>query len=770
MKIRLYICLLVVFMSLYLQAQTERTFSLVYDEKEFNFSTIDELAFINSVFYNTILKEDTIAPALPYVCYNILIGPDESFLGATSEENDTLLYENITIAPNPENNSRNIDQLNIKKHNFKPYKDSFYPRTPVEYTGTHITNGYKFLTFLICPFYYDFSKKKLYLRNKIDLKLQIKSTTDLALQKKENQLQKYDKNSFQNFFLNEDQKDVLYSNTRFAQKSEEPYRYLIITTDSMKEAFEHLVYWKSTKGVRAKILTIEDIYSQDTVADRSNQLKIKYAIKEYYKPYHGGVKYVLLGGDDNIVPTQMCYIQSDFNHVTNHKMTPSDLFYSSFTNMSWDQNHNGISAELDDNISISPDVVVARLPAGKISEAKSMIDRIISYEKECNEYTWNNNMLLSGVKTSINYNLDGRPASDSEIQTDSMYARYILPKWNGNVFRFYDTYTDDFQNGSNYNVTATNLQREFSKGYSFSFINTHGNIGSWEMEAAPYYYYSTDASNLVNPFFSIITTVACSTNAFDSASPCLGESFMCNPNGGILAYYGFSRESIGSGRFGKDIMLLGTFYEDLFGSYFNILGDAVYESKKRFLADCNNYNSTRWMYLALNIFGDPEMCVYPIIPLQIPSAIINYNGSDLSVTTGLTRPYLCLMSKYDNGNSFYYIDTTNSSPLDSGTSFTNKSEEYILCLTKPGYLPTIANLGDTVHLQNENVIGKYNVIANHVVIGNNVTDKTSHGNIVIESGKTAITCHDDVMIEGGFEVKQGAEFEIEITDNNTVVL
>ena len=117
MKIRLYICLLVVFMSLYLQAQTERTFSLVYDEKEFNFSTIDELAFINSVFYNTILKEDTIAPALPYVCYNILIGPDESFLGATSEENDTLLYENITIAPNPENNSRNIDQLNIKKHN-----------------------------------------------------------------------------------------------------------------------------------------------------------------------------------------------------------------------------------------------------------------------------------------------------------------------------------------------------------------------------------------------------------------------------------------------------------------------------------------------------------------------------------------------------------------------------------------------------------------------------------------------------------------------------
>ena len=27
-----------------------------------------------------------------------------------------------------------------------------------------------------------------------------------------------------------------------------------------------------------------------------------------------------------------------------------------------------------------------------------------------------------------------------------------------------------------------------------------------------------------------------------------------------------------------------------------------------------------------------------------------------------------------------------------------------------------------------------------------------------------------VIFEGGFEVKQGAEFEIEITDNNTVVL
>lgn len=771
MKMRFYMILLAFLLPMLAQAHITKTFSLVYNENDFNISVVDELAYVNSSCYNTFYKDDTFAPALPYICYNILIGPNETFLGVSSDAKDTLLYEDIIIAPNPEKLSRNNIRSDTKKLYRVSYSDCCYPKSYVEYTGSHITNGYRFLTFLVTPFFYDYLNRKLYLRKNIDLKIDIKTDKNVSLQDNKELLFKFDKINSQNFFLNEDHIKTLYKNTPTTQKTEEPYRYLIITTDSMKEAFGQIAYWKSVKGVRAKILTIEDIYNQDTVIGRSNQLKIKYAIKEYYKPYHGGIKYVLLGGDDSVIPTQMCFIQSKFDHIVHSKTTPSDIFYSSFTNMNWDQNNNGISAELDDSISLSPDIIVSRLPARNISEAKCMISRIISYEKECNEYTWNNNMLLSGVKTSSYYSVDGRLVSDSEIQTDSMYTRYVLPNWNGSVFRFYDTYTDDLQYGSNYNVTATNLQDEFSKGYSFSIVNTHGNISRWELEAEPYYYSSTDASNLINPCYSIVTTIACSTNAFDSASPCLGEAFIRNPNGGVLAYYGFSRESIGSGRFGGDLMFLGSFYEDLFKHYyFNILGDAVYESKKRFLADCGNYNTTRWMYLALNILGDPEMRVYPNSPLRIPSVIINYNGSELSVTTGLAYPFICLMSKYDNGNSFYYFNTTNSTPFDSGISFNNMNEEYNLCLTKAGYLPTIVTLGDTVHLQNEEIIGKYDIIANHVVIGENVTDETLSGSIIIERGKTNITSHNDVMITDGFEVKLGAEFEIEITENNTVVL
>ena len=57
------------------------------------------------------------------------------------------------------------------------------------------------------------------------------------------------------------------------------YEYLIITVDSLKHAFEPLSNWKTTKGVKATVLTIEDInnnYSEDTLP-----LRIKKAIKDY---------------------------------------------------------------------------------------------------------------------------------------------------------------------------------------------------------------------------------------------------------------------------------------------------------------------------------------------------------------------------------------------------------------------------------------------------------------------------------------------------------
>lgn len=779
MRRSVYIFVLSYFAPILLNAQIVRTISLEYSEKDFEIAETEGLVYLSANKHTAILKNDTLAPALPFICLNVLIGPDESYVDFTSNNTEVLLREEITVAPNPSECFAHEKEPSPAKSLPLLYSKSNYPDLQIEYTGTHKMNGYTFLTFLVCPFRYDFPSKKLFLCNRIDLNIQLNSLYNVTLPTGYNVKSTLRQND-KDFFVNEEHKSILYGNntlndtmTRSFDTEDYPYKYLIVTTDSLKEEFERLAQWKSTKGVKAKVLTVEDIYSTDTHTDRSNQLKIKYAIKDYYEPYKRGIEYVLLGGDKNHVPVEMCYIQTTIHNEITHDTTPADLYYSSFTNMDWDNDQDGQSAELNEVDDLTPDVAIARLPAQNSSEAAEMINRIIDYERNANTNNWDNSMLLSGVQAHDSVCVNGRVVSDAEMQTDSMFTRYINPFWQGNVFRFYDTFTNHTLLGAGYDVTSYNLQQEFMKGYSFAVVNTHGESIRWNMETLPKYS-RTNALNLYNPHYTIFSTTACHTNAFDyNNDPCLGVAFMRNENGGALAYYGCSRESIChwvATAFGPDVEYIGLFYNNLFNSESNCLGEAFRRSKSVLCANYNNYNSYRWMHLTLNLLGDPEMPVYQDIPSSIPNVSVYFDGSSMSCTSGVERPLLCLKSRFDNGNSFYYYNYGHGAPYSTDNYFHNMSGEYAFCLTKKGYLPTLAVIGNTVHLQNETLSGRNNVIAYHTLIGSNVTNQTSEGNVTIENGATVITSHNDVIITGEFEVKLGAELEININGQNQVAL
>ena len=66
--------------------------------------------------------------------------------------------------------------------------------------------------------------------------------------------------------------------------------------------------------------------------------------------------------------------------------------------------------------------------------------------------------------------------------------------------------------------------------------------------------------------------------------------------------------------------------------------------------------------------------------------------------------------------------------------------------------------------------GKNTVIANSVLIGSNVTNLAPIGPTTIERGVTVVKSHNDVIITKDFEVKKGAEFNVTISNNNTINL
>ena len=79
--------------------------------------------------------------------------------------------------------------------------------------------------------------------------------------------------------------------------------YIIITADSLKSSFQPLVHWITRKGIRATVVSVEDIlahYSGDPVSGIYDSAG---AVRGFLiDNYPQGLQWVLLGGDEEIVP------------------------------------------------------------------------------------------------------------------------------------------------------------------------------------------------------------------------------------------------------------------------------------------------------------------------------------------------------------------------------------------------------------------------------------------------------------------------------------
>lgn len=750
-------------------SQNSRTVQLDYNESDFILREVNGLLYIQAPKYAAILKEDTLAPALPFVCVNVLIGQDEDYAGFTSINEGAAIRENVSMARNPVRFFSNGQTMSNPDTRIQ-HEGGYYPKTQIEYTGTHEIQGLKFLSFLICPFRYNSTNRKLYFDTRINLNIDFTSP-----HKQSSKNEEYGKtynlnNSILDFFVNKQNFPTLYatkskelSQLIYQKSNDYPYTYLIVTTNELKNEFQRLADWKTRKGIRAKLITVESIYAQDTVAQRSNPQKIKNAIKTFFSnvQQQNLDNYVLLGGGINQIPAQLCHLEYS-NHPNVN--TPTDIYYASLSNLEWDTNHNGKAAEIVDSVNITPDINVARLPSRNVEEAMNMVDRIIDYEKNIDASNWKDSLLLCGIEAFISEIINGRLVSDGEAQSMILYQTQISPYWNGGLYRFFDTCTDH-PNGANYDVLKSNLQNELQKGFSFVNITTHGNISEWQMEDHANSYDEEYANSLNNQHYSIISAASCQTNRFDNNTACLGESFLRNPNSGVLACYGSSRDAIGARTcytLGEDMTFSGAFFKTLFQNHSTCpIGFAVTESKRNLYGGIQEYNSTRWMYLTLNLLGDPEMPVFLNRPSTFSNVSIYYNGDFLTVTGQVPYSMLCLASKYDRGNSYYFHNYYNPESQNGDLSFRYISDEYTFCLTQNGYIPYFAILGDTVHLQNETLKGTNRVIANkNVLIGSSVTDRTDEGAVIIGNGSTVVSCHGSVTITNDFEVKPGASFEI----------
>jgi hypothetical protein len=182
--------------------------------------------------------------------------------------------------------------------------------------------------------------------------------------------------------------------------------------------------------MRTTFLTLEEIYQQYTTG-RDEQENIKIAIKDAKETL--GIKFVLLIGG-RVGQSYKWYVPVRYGHSPSEEAYLSDLYYSDLYKIvddelvyeDWDANGNGIIAEFSligrDIIDGAPDVHIGRLACRDENQLKTVIQKIINYEKQPADESWFKRMLLIGGDTY--HNSGDRDGYEAEIDTN-LSASYM---------------------------------------------------------------------------------------------------------------------------------------------------------------------------------------------------------------------------------------------------------------------------------------------------------------------------------------------------------
>lgn len=470
-----------------------------------------------------------------------------------------------------------------------------YPPEAVQWSPTGTKSGWRVCGFLVRPMVY------------------VPASGELTLYRRITVTVTYVENSIEPIALTRSQLDCFRSgvaalalNPEDVDRFAPPVRatdgmdcdYAIITSSSLVANFQNLAAWRTKKGYYTRIFRTDSI--QSAYPGRDLQEKIRNFIIDYFTNH--GLKFVLLAGDNSIVPCRRARVTVD----TETGNIPSDLYYADLQ-WSWDGNNNNIFGEMSgDTVDLFYDVYVGRASVDNATQANTFVNKVLAYEKNpTTDYL--QRMLLPYVQLWTGYS--GKAVSDS-------IANQTPSGWR-------DAYIE--------NPTSTGPMRDsINNGYHFCHVAAHGDdYGFYDANGYPIYTTSTAGGQTNSSRPVIMNSIACISGNFE-AEDCLAEAVMNNPNGGAVAAIMNSRYGWGTPpSMGPSEKLDNKFYDFFFRFDSVEIGVTHARSKDFYTASAQSQPVWRWCYYELNLFGDPNMSMWK----QTPSTMTSANAD--TVTTGV---------------------------------------------------------------------------------------------------------------------------------------
>ena len=552
--------------------------------------------------------------------------------------------------------------------------------------------------------------------------------------------------------------------------------YLILSTPEFEEAVRRLADWKRTLGFGVHTRLRGDWTPEH----------IKSAVKEVYRSAPS-LYYLLIVGDHDDVPAEDMARTIVNQDDGNSYQYVTDYYYGC----------------MDGEDDVLVDLYRGRLPVSTATEAMTVVDKIIRYER-------------NPVRDAAFYDMglhcayfedcfpDGTDGPGDGIEdkrftlTSEEVRNYMLSKGK-TVNRVYFAYDYNYSETDNYPPPTFWNKGEFAWGDSipvelqrpyFAWDGDSADIVRYIDEGAFYVLYrghGTD-STWVQPYFTgdnilslangdrlpVIFSINCETGSFQE-DDCFAEVFLRKKGGGAVAVYAATEKSWPGY---NDAMVIGMFdaiWPDpgVDSKLYNFLGMTTSPSRLRETTRLGeildqglrrmeetwgqswkgNSISTQFTREIFHCFGDPGMRIYTDTPTEFKK---------LSITCDVYKVRVDLGS--EAGDIAFYDKLTEEIRFYTGRSaeYSGDPRHVRVCVSGHNKIPFIGYpvCPDTYYIQNEIVQGSKHYKSDVIRAGSQVTDDKPSGEVVFDGGEIKVSGH-RLILDRGTTIKPGTKFEVQ---------
>ena len=538
-------------------------------------------------------------PSLPHFAANILLPQNQELLEVKIVSAEYFQDQaELTIKPAgrqfPISSGAHPDYEVIPNEEIYNSKRP-YPNNIIDNADTHFLCGHSIAAFTLCPIIFYPADKQVEFLKSITIEIQT-STTREALEAQQfvqtsHKIQKRIRNIVENpEILNR----YSYSQTERTDAED----ILLITNEDLLPSFETYINFKQGTGFAVSSVTTEEINSGYPGSDL--QEKIRNCIIDHYSDYETG--YVILGGDDNVIPHRGLYATA---HSAIDSDIPADIYYSNLDgNWNTDGDSNWGEAGEDD--------LFSELSIGRICAENS--DEILNHTHKLKMYQ--DNPVTDDLEKALWLGEDlgwipwGGDYKDEIIGGSSAHGYTTI-----GVPEYFDvSYLYHREGGWN--------KYDVFDQYNDVGMNFRNHLGHSDIDYNMLMYNSDlTTTNFTNDGITKGYVIGYSQGCFNGAfeSECFAEKITTMQTADV-AEIANSRYGWGDvdGTDGASQYFDRQFFDAVFGEDITIIGDANADSKEDNTAYINSIEGTiRWCYYEINLFGDPSMDIWTENPVEL---------------------------------------------------------------------------------------------------------------------------------------------------------